>query len=112
MLPVLAPSALLTPRAALILVISIAPWGSDRCYQIGYSMMVFNCHDCFGCYGLKKSEYCILNKQYTEEEYKRLLPKLVEHMKKTGEWGKWFPLSKSPFYYQDTAAWALYSKPT
>jgi hypothetical protein len=31
-------------------------------------------------------QYCILNKQYTKEEYEELVPKIIEHMKKTGEW--------------------------
>lgn len=31
--------------------------------------------NCFGCVGLHKNEYCILNKQYTKEEYEILVPK-------------------------------------
>src|SRR3989344_107350 len=36
------------------------------------------CHHCkniFGCEGLRKKQYCILNRQYTKEEYEELLPK-------------------------------------
>lgn len=58
----------------------------------------------FGCIGIKKGEYCILNKQYTKEEYEALLPKIIEHMKRTGEWGEFFPASISPFGYNETVA--------
>ncbi|MBI3626512.1 hypothetical protein HY224_00510 [Candidatus Uhrbacteria bacterium] len=79
-------------------------WATDYCYNIGYCQMVFNSHDLFGCYGVKKASFCILNKQYTEAEYKKLLPQLIAHMKKTGEWGQWFPYSISPFPYADSSA--------
>jgi hypothetical protein len=62
------------------------------------------CRDCFGCVSLKKKRYCILNKQYTKEEYEMLFPKLMEHMKKTGEWGHFFPRELSPFGYNETIA--------
>lgn len=58
----------------------------------------------FGCVGLKAQKYCILNKQYTKEEYERLVPKIIDHMRKTGEWGEFFPVSISPFGYNETVA--------
>ena len=63
----------------------------------------------FGCVGLKKKQYCILNKQYTKEEYEVLVPKIIEHMKRTGEWGEFFPISISPFSYNETVAQEYYS---
>ena len=45
-----------------------------------------NVSNCFGCVGIKNSSYCIFNKQYTKEQYEVLAPKIIEHMKKTGEW--------------------------
>ncbi|PID70180.1 hypothetical protein CSB37_03320 [bacterium DOLZORAL124_38_8] len=59
---------------------------------------------CFGCIGLRKKQYCILNKQYTKEAYEKLLPKIIEHMKQTGEWGEFFPANMSPFAYNETVA--------
>ncbi|MBT3835551.1 hypothetical protein HOF56_04890 [Candidatus Peribacteria bacterium] len=59
---------------------------------------------CFGCVGLKKQEYCILNKQYTKREYEEMIPKIIEHMKKTDEWGEFFPASISPYSYNETTA--------
>jgi hypothetical protein len=58
----------------------------------------------FGCIGLRKKRFCILNRQYEEKEYKKLLPKIIEHMKKTGEYGEFFPISISPFAYNETIA--------
>ena len=69
-----------------------------------YSVLCPSCHDCFGCASLKKEKYCILNKQYTKEEYEELVPKIIEHMKTTGEWGEYFPVSISPFSYNETVA--------
>jgi len=59
---------------------------------------------CFACVGLRNKQYCILNKQYTEEEYNILVPKIIEHMRKTGEWGEFFSPSLSPFGYNETVA--------
>ncbi len=42
-------------------------------------------HNCFGCVSAKQNEYCILNKQYTKEQYEELVPKIIEHMIKNGE---------------------------
>jgi hypothetical protein len=60
--------------------------------------------DCFGCIGLQHKKYCILNKQYSKEEYQALLPRVIEHMKKTGEWGEFFPMNLSAFCYNETLA--------
>lgn len=62
------------------------------------------CHDCFGCIGLRHKKYCILNKQYSKEEYKKLLPKIIDHMTKTDEWGQFFPPELSVYAYNETAA--------
>jgi len=75
------------------------------CYNILYSKLcVNNSHDLFGCVGLKKKAYCILNRQYSKEEYQALAPKIIAHMKKTGEWGEFFPVQLSPFAYNETLA--------
>jgi hypothetical protein len=65
-------------------------------------------HDCFGCVGLRGSNsYCILNKQYSKEEYETLVPKIIAHMVKTGEWGEFFPAEFSPFGYDHTVCQIL-----
>jgi len=58
----------------------------------------------FGCCGLKKKQYCILNKQYSKEEYEELVPKIIKHMSSAGEWGQFFPIDMSPFAYNETLA--------
>ena len=84
-------------------------WGGENSYSIGYSYIMMNSHDCFGCYGVKNGAYCLLNKEYTQKEYKKILPKVIAHMKKTGEWGQWFPHSMSPYYYDETDASLIFS---
>ena len=74
------------------------------CSDTFYSDSCFNAHNVFGCVGLKGGEYCILNKQYSKEEYEELVPKVVEHMKNTGEWGQFFPVTLSPFKYNESIA--------
>jgi hypothetical protein len=63
-----------------------------------------NCSNLFGCSGLRGRKFCILNKQYSEEQYNELVPKIIEHMRSTGEWGEFFPVRFSPFGYNETVA--------
>ncbi|OGQ22209.1 MAG: hypothetical protein A3C46_00590 [Deltaproteobacteria bacterium RIFCSPHIGHO2_02_FULL_44_16] len=54
---------------------------SDKCYGCQYCMISFNsrncflgidlrnCSDCIMCVGLRNKQYCILNQQYSKEEY-------------------------------------------
>jgi hypothetical protein len=68
---------------------------------------VENCHSSqylFGCSGIRHGEYCILNKQYTKEEYFDLRDRLIKHMQATGEFGEFFPISMSHFGYNETMA--------
>lgn len=69
-----------------------------------YCNFISGCKNCFGCIGLKHKEYCILNKQYTKEEYESIVPKIIEKMTDDSEWGEFFPFSMSPFAYNETIA--------
>ena len=69
-----------------------------------YSELCKGCSNIFGCSGLHKEQYCILNKQYAKEEYEELVPKIIAHMQSTGEWGEFFPIHISPFAYNETVA--------
>jgi len=51
--------------------------------DVMYSMFCIGAKHCFGCVGIKNKEYCIFNKQYTKEQYEELVPKIINHMKKT-----------------------------
>lgn len=63
-----------------------------------------SCTHLFGCVNLRHKEYCILNKQYSKEEYLGLVPKIIAHMQNTGEWAEFFPPELSTFGYNETVA--------
>ena len=87
---------------------------SDNSQRNYFSVFCFQCHDiwysqyspsaefCFGCVGLKKGSYSIFNKRYPKEEYLKLRDEVIEHMKKTGEFGEFFPDWVSPFAYNES----------
>ena len=53
-------------------------WRDNKnCY---YCNVTDSCSDCFLCEWLKHKQYCILNKQYTKEQYENLVPKIIEKM--------------------------------
>lgn len=67
----------------------------------------------FGCVGLRSKEYCILNKQYSKEEYEKLIPRIIQHMNdmpysdsqgRIYKYGEFFPPDLSPFAYNETIA--------
>ncbi len=77
-------------------------WGGAS--DVYYSYECFKTKNCFGCTGLRGTEFSILNKQYSKEEYFKLREKIIKHMKKTGEWGQFFPVERSPFAYNESVA--------
>lgn len=64
----------------------------------------FNAKHLFGCISVRNAEYCILNKQYTRDEYERLVPQIIAGMRSSSEWGEFFPVGLSPFGYNETVA--------
>ncbi|MDO8664207.1 MAG: hypothetical protein Q7K44_01500 [Candidatus Liptonbacteria bacterium] len=81
--------------------------------NIYYSVSSYGSSNTFGCIGLRNKQYCILNKQYTKEEYEELIPKIIEHMNsmpyidkkgKIYKYGEFFPPELSPFAYNETIA--------
>lgn len=79
-----------------------------NCTDLLYCWFIQSSKNCFGCVNMHNKQYCILNKQYTKGEYEELVPKIIEHMKKTGEWGELFPIAFSPFGYNKTTAQMYY----
>ncbi len=75
-------------------------WASNSLY-CAYSS---RCKNVFGCIWIRDKEYCILNKQYTKEEYENLVPKIIEKMIQDGEWWEFFPSNMSSFWYNETVA--------
>jgi hypothetical protein len=72
--------------------------------DLWYCEQCFSCKNCFGCVGLRNKEYCILNKQYSPEEYEKKVAEIIIHMQKNKEWGEFFPAQLSPFPYEETLA--------
>lgn len=79
-----------------------------NCQDSIYSLLCRNSKNIFGCVGLKNKEYCIFNKQYTKEDYEKLVPQIIDQMIENGEWGKFFPMSLSPFGYNESRAHQWY----
>jgi len=78
------------------------------CKNSQYLDQCFYLQNCFGCIGFKKGQYLIFNKQYKKEEYVKLVKKIENHMKHTGEYGQPFPETLSSFAYNDTVAQEKY----
>jgi hypothetical protein len=92
---------------------------SRACQNTNYTYSCQNSSNLFGCVGLRSKKYCILNKQYTKEEYEELVPKIIAHMNempyvdKMGrvyKYGEFFPTELSPFAYNETIAQEYYPK--
>jgi len=73
-----------------------------------YCDTIMNCQNVFGCVGLKHKRYCILNKQYTKEEYEHLRARLIGHMKNMGEWGEYLPKDMGCFAYNESTAMGFF----
>ncbi len=81
--------------------------GCTTCEHLTYSFycdLCFQCDFCFGCVGLRNKQYCILNKQYTKEEYEKLIPHIIEKMIGDKEWWEFMPGEYSQFSYTETIA--------
>jgi hypothetical protein len=85
-------------------------WSSSRYSE--YLDLCIECEYCFGCVGLKKKKYCILNKQYTKEKYEELKDQIISDMRKRGEYGKFLPYSMSagPFNFSTSFTYFLDTK--
>lgn len=79
--------------------------------NLEYSIACRSSSNLFGCVGLKKRQYCILNKEYSKEEYEKLVPLVRKHMHDMPyinsrglryTYGEFFPIELSPFAYNET----------
>ncbi len=82
-----------------------------------YSFQAHSCRNIFGCFNLKKKEYCILNKQYSKSEYESLRKKIIADLdahpyrdRAGREWkyGEFLPYDLSPYAYNETHAIQYY----
>lgn len=109
-------------KTELLYEAAVCGWGAAdlkfcvECWEGGrefeYSMFCARrATNCFGCIGILNSQYCILNKQYSKEDYFTLRKQIIDQMNempyvdKQGrmyKYGEFFPPEFSPFAYQHT----------
>ncbi|PIQ78459.1 hypothetical protein COV82_00710 [Candidatus Peregrinibacteria bacterium CG11_big_fil_rev_8_21_14_0_20_46_8] len=75
-----------------------------ECADCQYSDFCKSSQNLFGCVGLRNKKYCILNKQYTKQEYETLRAKIIADMHADKTYGEFPPMGLSPFSYQDSVA--------
>ncbi len=82
-------------------------------HDLEYSTGCHGSSDLFGCVGIRQGKFCILNKEYSEQEYKEIVPKIKEQMlkmpykdKKGREYryGDFWPTERCPWGYNETTA--------
>lgn len=81
------------------------------CWHCHETIACIECHhsqNLLGCVSIKKQKNCILNKAYTQQEYEILSKKIIQHMKETQEYGEFFPIPMSPYFYNHALAQQLY----
>lgn len=82
--------------------------GGEHNSDFAYCFFCFQCDNIFACANLRHKKYCIFNKQYEKEEYEKLRSRIIEKLKESGDWGEFFPMSISPFGYNETIAQEYY----
>ncbi len=63
----------------------------------------------FGCVSMNRRKYCILNKQYSPEDWEVMACRIIEHMKETGEWGGIFSIFRMSAEVQPVYCAGLFS---
>ncbi len=98
-------------RGGSLIIFSLGCGGGS--HNLFYCDNCRGCSDCFGCEGLLKKQYCIFNKQYSKEEYEKMVEKIkkqmdeIPYVDKKGRryaFGEYFPTEISPFAYNETVA--------
>ncbi len=93
--------------------------GGSNSRETLYCDWAQNSSNIFGCIAPRNKKYCILNKQYSKEEYERLKNKIIEHMNtmpyidKKGRmytFGEFFPTEISAYAYNETFGFPWYPK--
>lgn len=89
------------------------------CLNLQYCYWNVSGKNNFGCVNLKRKQYCILNKEYSKEEFEKLKIKIIEDMKvnpyidKIGKkfyYGEFFPPEFSLFPYNKSNAMRFFPK--
>lgn len=86
---------------------------SVKSQDITYTQHCHSSKYLFGCIGIRNGKYCILNKEYSREEYEALVLKIIGHMNEMPykdskgreyRFGEFYPAELSPFGYNETVA--------
>ena len=73
--------------------------------DIEYCNQCFSGKNLFGCVSLKPgAQYCILNRQYSPEDYAATVEKIKARMTADGEYGEFFPLAISLFGFNNSVS--------
>lgn len=102
--------------------VSVGGWGSSNFKLSSFGHDSRNCtyvdwcHQCsdlFACAGVRNKKFCVLNKQYNEEDYEKLVSRIIKQMddlpyvNKKGlvyKYGEFFPIELAPYFYNETVA--------
>jgi len=57
--------------------------GCTDVYDSGFCEYCDQSHHLFGCFGLVHKEYCLLNKQYSKEEYEKQVKEIMKSLRET-----------------------------
>lgn len=61
---------------------------ADSCQDSSYLLNCFYVKNSLGCVGLRNKEYCILNRQFTKEEYEKISAQIVSELNRANlGWG-------------------------
>ncbi len=82
-------------------------------HHLDYSLGCHGSENLFGCVGVRKGSYCILNKQYSREEYQELVADIkqqmaempyVDRLGRNYSYGEFFPPEISPWTFNESMA--------
>ena len=77
-------------------------WNNNS--ECRYCWSCYNSKNLFWCIWLKNKEYCIYNKQYTKEEYNKIVPEIIAQMIRDKERWEFFDPKLSYFGYNESTA--------
>ena len=94
--------------------------GVVECGNVSDSAYSLNCRNVtniFGCVAVRNKSYCILNRQYSKEEYFALRDKIIQHMNdmpyvdalgRVYRYGEFFPPELSSYGYHESQAFEYF----
>ena len=82
----------------------LGSWWVMGSHDVEYSFALRSGENCIGCDGVHNAKFAVLNKQYPEEEYKKIRAHIVTELKEKGLYGMYFPKELALFAYNETIA--------